>query len=294
VKRLIVNADDFGLSEGINQAVMLGHRQGIITSATLMANGAGFATAVEMARTAAALGVGVHLNLTEGTPVSAPSGIPSLVNARGLFTHTVAQLGWHSLAGSISLLEVERELRAQIEKVLAAGVAVTHLDGHKHVHLTPAIGRIVLRLATEYGIRGLRCPCEGFTDVIWLLRHNPRAAPRLLRQYGVSRMLWWQARRVSRACQRAGLQHPAGFYGLTATGFLDTEVLQRIICQLPEGTSELMCHPGYVDDQLQRTPTRLLAQRERELQALVQPEIRRLIAQEGVALISYRDLRQPG
>src|SRR5262245_50980457 len=157
MKRLIVNADDFGLSEGINQAVMLGHRQGIITSATLLANGAGFATAVEMASTAGSLGVGVHLNLTEGAPVSAPSGIPSLVNTRGLFTHTVEQLCWHSLVGSLSLLEVERELRAQIEKVLAAGVAITHLDSHKHVHLTPAIGRIVLRLAIAYGIMGLRC-----------------------------------------------------------------------------------------------------------------------------------------
>src|SRR5215470_11276807 len=205
MKRLIVNADDFGLSEGINQAVILGYRQGTITSATLMANGAGFATAVEMARTASNLGVGVHLNLTEGAPVSAPSGIPSLVNAQGLFTHTVEQLGWHSLVGSISLLEVERELRAQIEKVLAADVVVTHLDGHKHVHLIPALCRLVMRLATDYGIMGMRCPCEGFSDITRLMRRNPRAAPRLLQQYGVSRGLWLLARRARQACQRAGL-----------------------------------------------------------------------------------------
>src|SRR5215472_15331036 len=129
MKRLIVNADDFGLSQGINDAIMLGHRQGIITSTTLMANGGAFAAAVEMARAASSLGVGVHLNLTEGTPVSDPSYIPSLVDAQGLFAHTAAQLGRRSLVGSLSLLEVERELRAQIEKVLAAGVAVTHLDG---------------------------------------------------------------------------------------------------------------------------------------------------------------------
>ena len=290
MKRLIVNADDFGLSEGINHAVMLGHRQGIISSATLMANGAGFATAVEMASMAGNLGVGVHLNLTEGAPVSAPSGIPSLVNARGLFAHTVEQLGWHSLIGTISLLEIERELRAQIEKILAAGVAVTHLDSHKHVHLTPAICRIVLRLATDYGIMGLRCPCERSPDVIRLMRRHARAAPRLLKQYGVSRVLWLFAQRASRACQRAGLRHPTCFYGLTATGFLDTEVLQRIICHLPAGTSELMCHPGYVDDHLLRTPTRLLAQREQELQALMRPEIRQLLTRERIALISYRDL----
>jgi len=290
MKRLIVNADDFGLSDGVNQAIMLGHRQGIITSATLMANGAGFASAVDMARTAASLGIGVHLNLTEGAPVSALSGIPGLVDTRGLFAHTVEQLGWHSLVGAISLLEIERELRAQIEKILAAGVAVTHLDSHKHVHLTPAICRIVLRLATDYGIMGLRCPYERSTEVIRLMRRNVRATPRLLKQYGVSRLLWLLSRRASRACQRAGLRHPTCFYGLTATGFLDTEVLQRIICHLPEGTSELMCHPGYVDDQLRCTPTRLLAQREQELQALIRPEIRQLLARERIALISYRDL----
>src|SRR5262245_18293092 len=132
MKRLIVNADDFGLSEGINQDVMLGYHQGIITSATLMASGAGFAAAVEMARSASNLGVGVHLNLTEGEPVSAPSSIPGLVDARGLFAYTVEQLAWKALLGTLSLLEIERELRAQIEKILAAGVAVTHLDSHKH------------------------------------------------------------------------------------------------------------------------------------------------------------------
>lgn len=294
MKRLIVNADDFGLSEGINQAIMLGHRQGIITSATLMANGAGFASAVEMARTAGSLGIGVHLNLTEGAPVSAPSEIPGLVDARSLFAHTVEQLGWHSLVGSLSLLEVERELRAQIEKVLAAGVLVTHLDGHKHVHLAPELCRIVLRLALDYGIRGMRCPCEGFTDVIRLMCRHVRAVPRLLQQYGSSRLLSVLARRASRACQRVGLQCPNRFYGLTATGFLDAEVLQHIICHLPEGTSELMCHPGYVDDHLRRTPTRLLAQREQELHALVQPEIKQLLARERIVLISYKDLYQPG
>jgi len=167
---------------------------------------------------------------------------------------------------------------------------VTHLDSHKHVHLTPAICRIVLRLATDYGIMGLRCPYERSTEVIRLMRRNVRATPRLLKQYGVSRLLWLLSRRASRACQRAGLRHPTCFYGLTATGFLDTEVLQRIICHLPEGTSELMCHPGYVDDQLRCTPTRLLAQREQELQALIRPEIRQLLARERIALISYRDL----
>src|SRR5262249_50045848 len=160
--------------------------------------------------------------------------IPGLVDARGLFAYTVEQLAWKALLGTLSLLEIERELRAQIEKILAAGVAVTHLDSHKHVHLTPVICRIVLRLAADYGIVGVRCPCECSPDVIQLLRHNARVAPRLLKQYGVSRVLWLFARRASRACQRAGVQHPACFYGLTATGFLDLEVLQRIICHLPD------------------------------------------------------------
>src|SRR5919198_4988510 len=221
MKRLIVNADDFGLSDGINRAVLLGHRQGVITSATLMANGAGFAAAVDMASTAPGLGVGIHLNLTEGKPVAVPSCVPGLVDARGFFAHTVQQLGWQALRGTLCLREVERELRAQIEKVLVAGVPVTHLDSHKHVHLMPPISRVVMRLATEYGIRGIRWPHERSTAVMRLMRRNADAAPRLLKQYVVSRGLWLCSRRVRKALQRAGLRHPTCLYGLALTGFLD-------------------------------------------------------------------------
>ncbi len=290
MKRLIVNADDFGLTAGVNEAIINGHHLGLISSTSLMATGAAFESAVKFLRQAPCLGVGVHLNLTEGKPVAPALGIPSLVNREGSFARKPASLWRAMVLKRASLAEIEKELSAQIEKVLAEGIAVTHLDSHKHVHALPAVGRIALRLARRYGIRAIRCVAERSSPVRFLLRRFPHAKATLLRQRlnGIALAAvssGWRGR-----LRQAGVAHADHFHGLTPTGFLDEETLKEILRRLPEGTSELMCHPGFVDEALRRTPTRLLEQREVEYRALTQPGIVLLAKDLGIELVNYGGL----
>ncbi len=289
MKRLIVNADDFGLTESVNQGILEAHQRGILTSATLLANGATFDSAVALALASPRLGVGVHLNLTDGRPVSDPAGVASLVNGQGSFFGTPWGLLTRILTGKLRLAEVERELRAQIEKVRGAGIAVTHLDAHKHVHMLPPVFPIVLRLAREYGI-GARLGIERLVGLGRLLRRNAGAAGQVLKQYLGARALAVLAVNFREQLRQAGINSPMHFYGIVQTGFLDAAELEAILWNLPEGTSELMCHPGYLDGALREAHTRLLEQRERELDALTRPEIRKLVAALGIQLIDYRDL----
>ncbi len=290
MKRLIVNADDFGLTEKVNQAIVEGHERGIITSASLMANGLAFDSAVALARAQPKLGVGVHLNLTEGSPVSGPSSIPSLVDGSGAFYGGPLAVATKIMQRKIGLADVERELRAQIEKVLVAGVRASHLDGHKHIHLLPPVFDLVIKLAREYRIPCLRCPVECRVDLIHLVRRNSSAWLAVLKQHALAWALSALASSQKRKLERAGLAWTTHFYGITHTGFLDAESLAEILRRLPNGTSEIMCHPGYVDAALIRTPTRLLRQRVTEIEAVTRLEIKRLVTELGIELISYGDL----
>jgi hopanoid biosynthesis associated protein HpnK len=290
MKRLIVNADDFGLTDGVNRAVLEAHQNGIVSSATLLANGSAFDSAVELSRTVPLLGVGIHLNLSEGRPVAnAPRG-SSLLNPQGMLYLSPSGLAWRLLVGKISPRDIETELRAQVEKVLSAGIMATHLDGHKHVHMLRPVFRIVLRLAREYGIRGVRCSVESLTGLTGILRHRPLDLGTVLKQYLGGRVLRVYSQGFRRLVKDAGLCQPEFFVGLTQTGFLDSCILGEILCRLAEGVTELMCHPGYLDGDLRGLPTRLLAQREQELEALTDPRMRDLIASQGIELINYREL----
>jgi hopanoid biosynthesis associated protein HpnK len=289
-KRLIVNADDFGLTIQVNQAIVKGHREGIITSTSLLANGAAFDSAVVLAKQVADLGVGVHLNLTEGVPLSSPVSLGGLVNADGLLCLTPARLVRRLLSGSVSVAQVELEMRAQMEKVLSAGVHPTHLDGHKHIHLFPSIFRVLIRLAGDYRIHGIRCVRERVASLGQLISYHRASSSTILKQYLVGVTLSFIGMLQRKELRYAGLKSPAYVYGITPTGFLDARHLQEILGDLPDGTSELICHPGTVDSDLHRSPTRLLEQREQELQAILSPEIRKTIARRGIQLISYSAL----
>ena len=288
MKRLIVTADDFGLTEMVNEAIVEAHRRGIVTSTSLMANGGAFEQAVALARENPNLGIGAHLNLTEGQPVAPAVEVQSLLNGGGSLRGGPLGLAKRLVAGKADLSHVERELRAQIEKILAAGVNLTHFDGHKHVQLLPQVFALVVRLAAEYKIKGVRCAVERVPEPIALWRRaNGDGA---LKQFAIGRGLSLLASRMKTKAKRAGLKTPGHFFGIAQTGFLDTGTLNTVLSSLPEGTSELMCHPGYVDDALRRTPTRLLQQRETELQALVEPGTRDLISRYNIELITYREL----
>ncbi len=291
-KRLIVNADDFGLTEKVNEAIVACHRHGIVTSTTLMANGGAFEHAVALARQTPGLGVGIHLNLTEGRPVSPPAAVATLVGEGGLLARSPGRLVGGLCSGGIRPADVERELRSQIEKVLAAGVPATHVDAHKHVHLWPSVFAVVIRLAREYRIPGVRRAVERPAGVMGLLRRNAGSRSALGKQCVAAWMMRAIACGSRRAVRRAGLKAPDCFFGITQTGFLDTVALREILCRLPDGVSEIMCHPGYVDEALRRTPTRLLAQREREAAALTDRGVRDLVAAMNIELIHYGHLAE--
>ena len=294
MKKLIVNADDFGLTEGVNQAIIDGHRNGIITSTTLMANGTAFDSAVAAGLAAPALGIGVHLNLTQGRPVSPVSQIPSIVTPEGFFYPTPGALARRVLTGKARLGDIESELRSQIEKVASAGVRITHLDSHKHIHVLPAIFNVVLKLAREYRIDCVRCPVEPAASALGPLRSGRRGWLRMVKQYLLGRALstlaWFQARKVA----DAHLCRTDRFYGLSQTGFLNASVLEQLLRALPDGTNEMMCHPGYNDEALIQAGTRLRVQRKTELEALTSPVIRRLVDELKIELISYGKLSPPG
>lgn len=290
MKKLIVNADDFGLTEGVNRAILDGHTNGLITSTTLMANGMAFDSAVAARSTAPALGIGVHLNLTQGRPVSRPSLVPSIVTSEGSFYSSPGMLVRQILKRRVRLGDVETELRSQIDKVASAGISITHLDSHKHIHLIPQFFSVVVKLAREYGIACIRCPIEPASSALGPLLSGSRGPMRVTRQYLLGRALSTLAVLQSKKLTGAGLHRPERFYGLGQTGFLDAEILEALLRRLPEGTSELMCHPGYVDEALLKTRTRLRIQRETELEALTSQTLRELIAELGIELISYDKL----
>lgn len=294
MKDLIVNADDFGLTRHLSQGIIAGHRQGIVTSTTLLANGGAFDYALSMGLLEPRLGIGLHLNLSQWAPVSPPSKIPTLVDTRGQLHLRPGRLWAALLKREVSLADIERELQAQIKKVIRSGLLPTHLDGHKHVHVLPGVAPIVIRLAQRFGIRCVRCPDEQAPNRLVRSKSGTRTA--VIKQYLVGRAVSALARRFRQQLDQAGLICPDHFYGLSETGFLNTRSLKEILGRLVEGRNELMCHPGCLDLDLIKTGTRLLSQRVVELHSLMAPEVRKLAADQGIRLISYRDLarsRQP-
>jgi len=290
MKQLIVNADDFGLTNQVNRGILAAHRHGIVTSATLMANGEAFESAVEIARHAPDLGVGIHLNLTQGIPVSPAHTIRTLVDKRGRLYLSPGRLWRGVVTRQVSLDDIHTELRAQIAKVRRAGISPTHLDGHKHVHVLPGISKVVIRLAGDFGIRSVRCPVEEIPRLSTLLQSQPGVPASLIKQSLVARGVSYFARRFGARLARAGIFSPAHFYGICQTGFLNIRGIQDILQHLSEGTSELMCHPGYFGTDLERTGTRLLAQREVEIQALTADSVGKLVMARNIQLSHYRDV----
>jgi predicted glycoside hydrolase/deacetylase ChbG (UPF0249 family) len=254
LKRLVVNADDFGFTADVNEGIVEAHQRGILTSTTLMANGAAFDDAVRLASQNPALDVGCHLVLIGGGSTLPPhKPLPS----------SVARLLAAIVSGQIAIYD---ELAAQVRKILAAGISPSHLDTHKHTHLAPPVLDAVARIAQEFGIPWVRRPFE-----IPFLRSRFR------------RVL------ADRNCRTTDY-----FTGFKLTGRFRAPELIQLIRALPEGTTEFMCHPGHCRAELQNADTRLKESRERELLALISPEVRLALAESQVQLINYRDLPECG
>jgi predicted glycoside hydrolase/deacetylase ChbG (UPF0249 family) len=282
VARLIINADDFGLTPGVNRSVAELHQARALSSATLMANSTFFADAVSLAQANPTLEVGCHIVLVDGAPALPAAQIPSLAAANGQFRDKLGRFAADLFMGRIRPEELEAEATAQIRRVQDAGLPVSHIDTHKHTHVFPRVLRPLLRAARACGVRAIRNPFE--PD--WALRVTP-AAGRLRRIAVVA--LDSQRRTFLRLVQEAGLETTSGTIGVLATGTLDAAAtLKHLLAAFPadEATWELVCHPGYPDEHLDRVRTRLRASRGLEHSALLE-----LIPRSGVLLGSWRDLQ---
>jgi len=288
VKNLIVNADDLGWTEGVNRGIAEAHRKGLVTSTSLLANGLAFGSAIEVARANPELGVGVHLNLSDGPPTAKPKEVKGLVNEAGDLEGGPESLLMRIASGGLALGEVEREWDAQIGKVRESRIAPTHLDGHKHVQMLPGLFEIALRLAKRHGIRAIRVSHEESKLRAVLSSAGEQKTGVVLKQGVQARGLKLLARDAREMADRAGLVAADYFCGIAQTGVLTREGVERLLKNLPEGTTELMCHPGYADQELRRTATRLQESRQAELEILTDPRIRKLVATQGIRLISYQ------
>jgi len=289
VRRLIVNADDFGFTSGVNRAIVEAHARGVVTSSTLMACGPAFAEAAQLAKTVPRLSVGCHVVLIDGEPVLGSEQLPSLT-ARvpaPRFRDSLKIFAARAIAGRIDADEVTAEATAQIRKIQSAGIVVSHFDTHKHTHLFPSILRPLLRAAAACGVRALRNP---FGPRLPLRSSQLLARPSLWTRYAEVRILRRFAGKFREAVDCEGFTTPDGTLGIEVTGTLDETLFQVISRSIPEGTWEFVCHPGYNDADLQAARTRLRNSRETELRVLTLPAAREVLSQEGIQLISYRDL----
>ena len=290
--RLILNADDFGLTPGINRAVEGLHQAGALTSATLMATGPAFAGAVEIAQRHTTLGVGCHLVFVDGIPISHPDDIPSLLGADGKsFRTSYSDFVQAILRRTVRAEDLARETQAQIQTLQRAGIDVTHVDSHKHTHLFPAVARVVLHTAGRCGVRAFRYPAE------------PRWSRALATNTPWTRRLAQSALDFFEPRFRRLIDFTTdetttdGTLGIAATGTLDAGTLRQTLMALqghPGSVYELCCHPGYNDAALDLQNTRLRQTREVEMRALLEviPEISRTAG--APELIHYGNLGVPG
>jgi len=247
----------------------------------LMANMPACDMAIGLAKDHPSLGVGLHFNITQGRPVASASLVSSLIDGRGEFWGTSAALLGRALAGRLNTEEVIIELRAQIEKALQAGLRLTHLDSHKHTHALPQICKAIIATINDYGINAIRLPREE-----WRFDRDARSFKLIAQSagaFGVSQL----CRISDSALKRSNVKTPDYFFGVSRTGFWTKSWMIEMIERLPEGVSELMCHPGYNDAELDSVKTRLRESRMNELMLLTDPDIVAKLKENDVKLINF-------
>jgi chitin disaccharide deacetylase len=283
VRRLIINADDFGLTSGVNRGILEAHASGIVTSATLMACGNQFQEAASLAAHTPQLSVGCHVLLVDGSPVLNRTEVSTLLaNSDSRFRESLGSFALQAVTGRLNQDQIEAEVTAQIGKLQAAGIRVSHLDSHKHTHMFPVVFKALLRAAKKCGVPAIRNPFEPLLFVN-MQNWKRRFQLGLLRRYRSS---------FRRELAQAGLVTPDGCIGIVTTGGLNQGTFQKLVENLPEGTWEFVSHPGYNDRDLSRIHTRLRDSREKELAVLTSQAAKDVVRREGIQLISYRDLAQ--
>ncbi len=291
--RLILNADDFGLTPGINRAIAELHSAGALTSATLMANGPAFDDAIRITRAQPTLGIGCHIVLTDGVPLSPPETIPTLLGPdRQSFRTSLTDFFAAVLLGKVSEVEIAREALAQINRVQQQGISLTHIDTHKHTHILTRVARPLLAVAEHAGIPAIRNPFEPRWSI-------PLGKSPILRRLQLHSLRYLQPRFLALPQIRSGtIRTTDGTLGISATGHLNAITLRAILGTVPSGTWELVCHPGYNDRDLDAVTTRLRETRDVERVTLLEQSFPNSGEQSrppnppGLQLINYRDEAQ--
>lgn len=287
MKRLIVNADDFGLTSGVNRAIVACHEHGIVSSATLMATGACFDEAAALAAQMPRLSVGCHIVLVDGTPLLPPGDVRSLL-APGTdrFYHSIGEVLRALARGRFRAEEVEAEARAQFARLQRAHVELSHFDAHKHTHMFPSILAPLLRAASAHGIAAVRNPFEA--PGVVRFREACGNTSLLIRKAETTLLRTFLRRRWLSAVRRAGFATTDGSLGVAATGTLNGASLRAMLKKMPQGVWELVCHPGYNDRELAAVRTRLRESREVEMAALLGITASEILGEYGAELVPYR------
>lgn len=282
-RRLIVSADDFGMSAGVNAGIIRAHRDGILTEASLMVNGQACAEAVELARANPRLSVGLHLTLLQGNAIAPPVEIPRLAGPDGRFGDQPIWGGLRFFFAPGARAQVRREVTAQLDAFLATKLPLSHVDGHLTIHMHPVVMATLVDTCDRYRIRAVRLPREPLPTA---LRYDRRHLLRKCFEATVFNLLSrWALPRL----QRAGMRYPDRMFGLHQTGHVSEEYVLAVLAALPPGVNELYCHPAIIDDEARRwRPADY--ESEQELAALTSPRVRAAIERAGIELISYREL----
>lgn len=274
MKRLIVSADDFGLTEGINNGIIKSFQEGIVTSASLMPNMPGFEHAVDLAKGNPGLAIGVHLNLLRGKPLQLPDKVASLLDRGGVF-YQLPEFARRLVLGKIVIGEVEKELRSQIERVVATQLKISHIDSHRHFHVYPSILKVALKLAKEYQINKIRYP-RGLSNF-------PTNWKELL--------LLFLSLRASGALSKNNIKHGQRFFEFLRieSSKNPLQFFETFCRNLPEGVTELCCHPGFVTEELNGSEA-IIHNRERQIEILTNPGVLKFLQKYDIKLISYEGI----
>ncbi len=276
--KLIINGDDFGFDEKIDESILQSFRNGILRSTSLMANGKSFDNAVRIAKSNLELDIGLHLTLVGEKPVLEPNEIISLVNENGSLFKDTLEFSKKYYSEKISLKEIRKEIAAQIEKVLDNGIKISHIDSHKHLHLFPKVMNIIVELTDKYKIKFIRFPRE----IFYLYMFTNQRSLRKLAEMVI----------VNHFCSKIKNKIPVRtdfFFGFYFGGNLNKQNLLTIIHNLPaQGTCELMCHPGLLNNS--QANTKVSYRQVEEMHALIDTEVAELLMKKGIAITSFDKL----
>jgi predicted glycoside hydrolase/deacetylase ChbG (UPF0249 family) len=283
MRQLVVNADDMGMTRGINHAIVEAHRDGIVTSTSLIANGAAFDDAIEQLRQCPDLGVGLHVNVTQGLPLT---GASSLADRRGRF-HTLVGLTLRLSLGLVSRRELDAEIEAQAHRVAQAGIALSHFDSHENLHLHPMAAAAVARIAERMKVRFVRFKRQR-PVLPWMLREGGLLCLRdHLRHWAALGGWHW-------AGDGSGIQDPRR-YVVGTPQLLHASARQlfgALVRSMEDGITEWVCHPGYADDDLKSLlPGSRADNREAELKLLADPDCKARLDAAGIQLVNYKDVK---